>query len=192
MMSIIAVILYRNCPLAATAGEQGNSEYCRNNVKMKRFLIDAPEMVQNEQELWRQAGFDFVTSAETSATDAGVGIDVWARGNGCPLSTLLDFQALRVLVVQLRPKVVILKCSPSCIPPEFLQTAYSVRTASAATCDWLLATKLEAPLSEDMGALLSEQATAAFAESLYYYLLRDVFRETAEWCGHMSSVVGRM
>ena len=52
--------------------------------------------------------------------------------------------------------------------------------------------KLETPLSEDMGALLSEQATGAFAESLYYYLLRDVFRETAEWCGHMSSVVGRM
>ena len=30
----------------------------------------------------------------------------------------------------------------------------------------------------------------AVAGSLYRYLLLDVFRETAEWCGHMSSVVG--
>jgi hypothetical protein len=191
MMSIIAVILYRNCPLAATAGEQGNVEYCRNNVKMKRFLIDAPDMGQNEQELWRQAGFDFVTEAEPSA-GAKPGRDVWVRGTSCPLSSLLDFQVLGALAVELRPKVVILKCSSSCTPSEFLQTAYSVQIHSAGDCDWLLATKLEAPLSEDMGALLSEQATAAFAESLYYYLLRDVFRETAEWCGHMSSVVGRM
>jgi len=30
------------------------------------------------------------------------------------------------------------------------------------------------------------------AGAIYRYLLQDVFRETAEWCGHMSSVVGQM
>lgn len=97
-------------------------------------------------------------------------------------------------MVPLGPKVFMIKkeAKTSVAFPDDCRTGYSWKEYAAGPSSWILGSKLETPLSEDMGALLSEQATVAFAESLYYYLLRDVFRETAEWCGHMSSVVGRM
>jgi len=40
------------------------------------------------------------------------------------------------------------------------------------------------------GQLSREEQVKTVAGSVYRFLLQDVFRETAEWCGHMSSVVG--
>lgn len=40
------------------------------------------------------------------------------------------------------------------------------------------------------GNLPPEAQVKAVADSVYRFLLEDQFRETAEWCGHMSSVVG--
>ena len=147
---------------------------------MKRFVLFASGMSEAEQETWRQAWFDCVVATADN-------IDVVWVDRFC-------VQNLGVVLDSLGPKVFMVKklAETSCALPEDWRTVYSWKEYAAGPSSWILGSKLETPLSEDMGALLSEQATAAFAESLYYYLLRDVFRETAEWCGHMSSVVGRM
>ena len=154
---------------------------------MKRFLLLAPGMSATEQEIWRHTGFDCVTAIADN-------IDVVWIDRFCSSRSGAEEQVLGVLPDPLGSKVFMVKkqADTSFALPEDCRPVYSWKEYAAGPSSWILGSKLETPLSEDMGALLSEQATAAFAESLYYYLLRDVFRETAEWCGHMSSVVGRM
>ena len=154
---------------------------------MKRFVLLAPGMSEAEQEIWRHAGFDCV---EATADNIDV---VWVD-RFCSSSARADAKNLGVLLDPLGSKVFMVKkqLETTFAFADNWRTVYSWKEYAVGPVSWVLGSKLETPLSEDMGALLSEQATAAFAESLYYYLLRDVFRETAEWCGHMSSVVGRM
>lgn len=154
---------------------------------MKRFVLLAPGMSAAEQKIWQHAGFDCVV-----ATADNIDV-VWVDRLGSAsahaaaknLWELVDPRGAKVLMVKKQPETTFAL-------PEDWRTVYNWKEYAAGAASWVLGSKLETPLSEDMGALLSEQATDAFAESLYYYLLRDVFRETAEWCGHMSSVVGRM
>lgn len=55
---------------------------------------------------------------------------------------------------------------------------------------WItVGTSLEARLHEPAWLVYGEDWQKAMAETIYRHLLEDVFRETAEWCGHMSSVV---
>ena len=90
------------------------------------------------------------------------------------------------------PKILLLKTGASWLAPERLQAIYTMTEYGESPNGWLVGTKMEAPLPDDVGTLLCEQNIAALSETLYDCLLRDVFRETADWCGHMSSVVGRM
>ena len=76
--------------------------------------------------------------------------------------------------------------------PESWQEKYALRFYETGPECWLLGTKIEAPLPEGLGELLDDPHAETMAETFYYYLLQDLFRETAEWCGHMSSVVRRI
>ena len=142
---------------------------------MKQFGLFGPDLTATEQEIWRQAGFDPVL-AEAA--------DVAYLENVAQLMQLLDQRVM--------PKVILLKTGASWVVPEGLQTIYTMTEYGESTSHWIVGAKMGAPLPEDVGALLCEQNMVALSESLYYCLLRDVFRETADWCGHMSSVVGRM
>jgi hypothetical protein len=160
---------------------------------MKRFVLYAPGMVQPEQEIWQQAGFD-INSEGTEAFSAsqGAGIDaVWVV-NSSSLAPVSEEQAGWQKIYQLRPKLFILQTEKNGMLPDCWRESYALNEYGTGRNHWVVGTKIEAPLPDDMGALLSEKNTAALAEFFYYYLLRDVFRETADWCGHMSSVVGRM
>ena len=110
--------------------------------------------------------------------------DVAWLGNTVLLMQLLDQRMM--------PKIILLKTGASWMAPEHLQAIYTMREYGESPNRWLVGAKIEAPLPEDVGTLLCEQNMEALSETLYDCLLRDVFRETADWCGHMSSVVGRM
>ena len=142
---------------------------------MKRFKLFGPDLTATEQEIWRHAGFDPVL-AETA--------DVAWLDNAVLLMQLLDQQMM--------PKIILLKTGASWMEPERLQAIYTMTEYGESPNCWLVGAKIEAPLPEDVGTLLCELNIAALSEVLYDCLLRDVFRETADWCGHMSSVVGRM
>lgn len=55
-----------------------------------------------------------------------------------------------------------------------------------------IGTFLEVPLPEPIWEAYADQQEKAIADTVYRHLLHDIFRETAEWCGHMSSVVRPM
>jgi len=148
---------------------------------MKRFLAYAQDLGSEEQTLWEQAGFDLVTDEEAAILrEDGVTIDL----------ALLD--DLSSSLEQLDPKAFVAPMREIQTTPAQWSRKYELRLYGTSPQGWLIGTKAEAPLPDDWGNLLDEKNVAAFAESLYYYLLRDVFRETAEWCGHMSSVVRRL
>lgn len=142
---------------------------------MRRFKLFGPDLTAAEEEIWRKAGFDPVL-AEMA--------DVACLRNATLLIQLLDQRMM--------PKMILLKTGVSWVAPERLQAIYTMTEYGEGPNCWLVGTKMEAPLPEDVGTLLCEQNIAALSETLFDCLLRDVFRETADWCGHMSSVVGRM
>ena len=158
---------------------------------MKRFVLYAPGMAHLEQELWRQAGFDIIPDG-TEAFSAGAGPDAVWGGYCSSVATASEEQAGWQSTNQFRPKVFILQTEEIGMQPDCRVEGYALNEYGTGRNHWVVGTKIEAPMPDDMGALLSEKNAAALAEFFYYYLLRDVFRETADWCGHMSSVVGRM
>lgn len=146
---------------------------------MKRFALYGLGLTPTEQKLWQGAGFDF--SQETTAVD---------------LMLLLIDRMDQPIEVQrlseLRPKIFLVRGLTAKQLPEGWQSIYDIQTCDSGVHRWLFGSILESPLPKDVGDLLMEEAMPALSEGLYSCLLRDVFRETAEWCGHMSSVVGRM
>ena len=142
---------------------------------LKRFKLFGPDFTATEQEIWRQAGFD---SASAEATDVA-----WLEK-----ATLL----MPLLDQRMMAKIILIRTGTSWMAPERLLAIYTMTEYGKSPNGWLVGAKMEAPLPDDVGALLCEQNMEALSETLYDCLLRDVFRETADWCGHMSSVVGRM
>ena len=148
---------------------------------MKRFLAYARDLTVAERKIWEQAGFDIVT-ADAAAT----------CGEEDPPIDLALLGASEFLPESLTPKVFVVSAKTAGDASPDWQRRYEVRFYSAGAHGWIIGSKTETPPPNDWGVLLVEKNVAAFAESLYYYLLRDVFRETAEWCGHMSSAVRRL
>jgi hypothetical protein len=89
------------------------------------------------------------------------------------------------------PKLFCLPSSVAALMPSQWQ-AYTQQTVRVAGTDWIVGSKLEEPLPPAVTEYLAQQKTAELAAVVYIVILESVFRETAEWCGHMSSVVGRM
>ena len=146
---------------------------------MKRFTIYGVGLIPTEQKLWQGAGFDFAQEI----TDCDLMLLFIDR-----MDQLIEVQRL----TELRPKIFLVRGFSAEQLPEYWRSVYDIQTCGSGVHRWFFGTILESPLPKDIGDLLVEEATPALSEGLYSCLLRDVFRETAEWCGHMSSVVGRM
>jgi len=146
---------------------------------VKRFALYGLGLTPTEQKLWQGAGFDF--AQEPAAVDLMLlFID--------RMDQLIEVQRLS----ELRPKIFLVRGLSSEQLPECWRSVYDIQTCGSGVHRWVFGSILESPLPKDVGDLLMEEAMPALSEGLYSCLLRDVFRETAEWCGHMSSVVGRM
>ena len=132
---------------------------------MKKFIAWVSGMDQMQQELWQEAGFDIIQPERSNIVqDADI---IWLYPTNSRNSQMtIDFEDQQKLSY---PKVFFL-CK---------------RDASV-----LLS--LEEPLPTALLEYFTQQKTADLAAAVYMTLLESVFRETAEWCGHMSSVVGRM
>jgi hypothetical protein len=90
------------------------------------------------------------------------------------------------------PKVIVLAAPVPVLPAE-LSEAYRLYSWRADSFAFAIASRLEAQLAEPFwpayGPLTQPVAVKAVADVVYRHLLVDVFRETAEWCGHTFSVV---
>ena len=158
---------------------------------MKKFIAWARAMDQMQQTIWQEAGFDIIVSESGQTEGKSIqNADVlWLYAtNGLNSQLTIDIHD------QLKssyPKIFFL-CSRdlSTMPGHWSEYQQHIVIVDGIEC--LIGTKLEEPLPTSLLEYFAQQKTAELAAVVYMTLLESVFHETAEWCGHMSSVVGRM
>jgi hypothetical protein len=154
---------------------------------MKKFPIRVLGLDSDEMKIWRDAGFFIVQGPPFSADESASPELIWLSENvdsSCGYTDATEFRTSY-------PKLFFLHSSAASLMPPHWQ-AYTRQTVQVAGTDWIIGSKLEEPLPPAVAEYLAQQKTAELAAVLYIVILESVFRETAEWCGHMSSVVGRM
>lgn len=156
---------------------------------MKQFVLWAWMMHPVEQDIWRDAGFLVLPQHPGAAPEIAEPDVIWlsvAKGQSYQQTF-----GLENLLQQSHPKVFFL-CSRdrSIMPCHWSE--YQQHIIAVDGIEWLIGSKLEEALPTALADYFSQQKTADLAAVVYMTLLESVFRETAEWCGHMSSVVGRI
>ena len=158
---------------------------------MKKFIAWVSGMDQLKQTLWQEAGFDIIVperyqSEGTAIHNADI---IWLCSiNGMNIQPKID---LEDQLKKSYAKVFFLcKHDASIMPCHWSE--YQQHIVFVDGIEYLIGSKLEEPLPTALLEYFAQQKTAELAAVLYIVILESVFRETAEWCGHMSSVVGRM
>ncbi|MDR3562540.1 MAG: hypothetical protein P4N59_14050 [Negativicutes bacterium] len=156
---------------------------------MRRFSIYTPRGAAADTESWLDTGFREMAAGQTG--DDAERPDVIIANLG------RDDAGLCREVNALLPKVVVLLSEIAAGLPEQLEEQFRVHCWQKAGGFYVVGTSLEPALAEpEWGAYCSggeidaPQALKAVSDQIYRHLLADVFRETAEWCGHTFSVVG--
>jgi hypothetical protein len=155
---------------------------------MKKFPIRVLGLNSDEMKIWREAGFFIMPEPPSSSAESAPSELIWlsvnATGGSCECRIAAELHTAY-------PKLFFLPSSVAALMPSQWQ-AYTQQTVRVAGTDWIVGSKLEEPLPPAVTEYLAQQKTAELAAVVYIVILESVFRETAEWCGHMSSVVGRM
>ncbi|NLJ75882.1 MAG: hypothetical protein GX325_01305 [Peptococcaceae bacterium] len=161
---------------------------------MKKFTIAAPGCRnQGEANIWKETGF--ATAAHKPRDKRELGLDVFLcrqpRQGHLPTGTILS----------LLPKLIVIvnhKDGHISLPPDLLEI-YNQQSFSSRDLNFTIGSRLEGQVTvPDWNAagkgseITREEQIQAAAGAVYRFLLEDVIRETAEWCGHMSSVVGHL
>ena len=150
---------------------------------MKQFVLWAWLMPPDEQKIWRDAGFRIMPQLLGVAHESAEPDVIWI-GEALVQS---DWSA----GINVYPKLFVVYGKGCEQLPEHWQ-AYERQQVFVNGISCLIGSKLEEPLPTALMEYFAQQKTVDLAAVVYMTLLESVFRETAEWCGHMSSVVGRM
>jgi len=158
---------------------------------VKKFIAWVSGMNQLQQTIWQEAGFDIVVHecGQTEGSSIQNADILWLYAtSGMIIQPTID---LEVQLKKSYPKVFFLcKRDASIMPCHWSE--YQQHIVFVDGIEYLIGSKLEEPLPTALLEYFAQQRTAELAAVLYIVILESVFRETAEWCGHMSSVVGRM
>lgn len=157
---------------------------------MRRFIIVAPDCAGQDRNAWEDVGFKLVeTGAEL---DPGQRPDVvfwrWSQED-----SLLKWQSVKRLL----PKLYVTFGNHEISAPDTLSDIYKQQLIVVEGTYFTIGSRIQGKVDvpdweayRSNGQLPRTEQLKAVAGSIYRFLLQDVFRETAEWCGHMSSVVG--
>lgn len=160
---------------------------------MRRFTIVAPNSAMEDLCVWEDTGFRLV--------EAGIGDDPeqrpdvflwhWAQEEDIPVQMILS----------LLPELFVVVSAPGdkfTIPGELVDI-FSMQIITGDNILFTIGSRIQGLAAipdwdayRGHAAITREEQIKAVSGSIYRYLLEDVIRETAEWCGHMSSVVGQM
>lgn len=167
---------------------------------MRKFTVCAPGCARQDLAAWESEGFKAV-DLETGAAwenkiDNEIDVIFWFMEEK-------DSEANWQLVRRLLPKLYIIAGIKEAAAPFDLSEIYERQVIAGEGVYFTVGSKLQGKVAEPAweacragtsagGPLSRPEQIKIFAGSVYRYLLQDVFRETAEWCGHMSSVVGPM
>lgn len=171
----------------------GNNEYLRirGDPALRRFILEAASCRADVRKIWQDAGFQLGERQQAGSPLQRP--DLALRRFG-PEQGQDAWDELKDLL----PRVFVILSEQELSFPEDISAVYTRRSFAGRSGQvFTVGSTLEEMIAEpDWQAYhFGEQPAgteemAAVAGSLYQYLLRDLFRETAEWCGHMSSVVG--
>ena len=143
-------------------------------------------MEKEQEEIWRKAGFLVMPQGKVAASEMAEPDFIWL-GEEAAMPSLAEGIGWNSLY----PKLFVVHESVEEFMPMHWR-AYEQQSVFLNGSAWLIGSKLEDPLPTAFPDYFVQQKTADLAAVVYMTLLDSVFRETAEWCGHMSSVVGRM
>ncbi len=158
---------------------------------MRRFIMEASNCLEEDLRVWQDAGFQIA--------EPGLKQDPRQRPDLVILRHWPEQGQLAWTEIKhLFTRVLIIISEQEILFPEEVSTIYNRycfvgKSGLVFSIGSTLEGKIEEPDWE--AYRFGDQPTRteenkAVAGTLYRYLLLDVFRETAEWCGHMSSVVG--
>ena len=156
---------------------------------MKIFNLLSVGMAAEEQNIWCKAGFAVVDKLTLDLQETPP-IDLIWLAESPAISAKAMAQSVEG-VYHVYPKLFFLHGSSISHMPAHWQ-AYALQMVSVKGSTWMIGSKLEETLPTALLEYFLQQKTADLAAVVYMVLLESVFRETAEWCGHMSSVVGRI
>lgn len=153
---------------------------------MRRFTVYAPNCTKEDRNAWEDVSFQLVEMETLRDPEKRPDVVFW-RWSG-------DFEAMQKQVESILPKLYVIVSSNVLPAPDTLSAIYERQVICGESIYFTIGSKIEGKVSvPDWEACRSDGQLAqikAVAGTIYRYLLEDVFRETAEWCGHMSSVVG--
>lgn len=127
------------------------------------------------RQAWEAAGFHCLESNRPD--DIKPDALVWAGTDAVSLLSALSADKPKVFVITAR-----------CLPAD-LPEYYTLHFWQSGGQQITVGTMLETELAEPKWLAYEGDWQKALADTVFRHLLQDVFRETAEWCGHMSSVV---
>lgn len=163
---------------------------------MRQFTVYAPGCAGAELAAWEKEDFKITTGPEPGPppeTETDVVYWYWDGGEN-------NGGAKWEVVRRLRPKLFVIAAQQKITAvPGDLSAIYERQAIPGEKICFTIGSKLPEKVTAPdwqvvrQGVPLSRtEQVQVLAGAIYRYLLQDVFRETAEWCGHMSSVVGQM
>jgi hypothetical protein len=155
---------------------------------MKQFTIRDIGLNPEENQIWREAGFCLIKEPWFPSSEKAPPELIWLAD--CAIGGKFDDRIAEELRTSF-PKLFFVQHKAAALMPDHWQ-AYAQQMVRMADADWIVGSKLEEPLPPAVAEYMAQQKTADLAAVVYIVILESVFRETAEWCGHMSSVVGHM
>lgn len=160
---------------------------------MRRFTVIAPGSAGEYANAWEDTSFKLVEAGSWDDPEQWPDVFLWrwSKENDLPVKEILSLLPRLLVIISDRGEKIIV--------PEELSEVYSLQSFSGEDTGFTICSRLQGQVAVpqwdlygSQSAITREEQIKAAAGSIYRYLLEDVIRETAEWCGHMSSVVGHM
>jgi hypothetical protein len=160
---------------------------------MRRFTIVAPNSAMEDLCAWEDTSFKLVEKGTWDEPEQRPDVFLWhwAKEEDMPVQMILS----------LLPKLYIVVSAPGdkvTIPGE-LAGIFSMQIITGNGVLFTVGSRLQGLAAiPDWDAyrghadITRDEQIKSVSGSIYRYLLEDVIQETADWCGHMSSVVGQM
>lgn len=160
---------------------------------MRRFTVVAPNSDREYVSAWEDTSFKLVDNGTWDDPEQGPDVFLWrwSQKKDMPVQMILSlFPKLYVIISTPGDKVTI---------PGELADIFSLHIITGDSIHFTIGSRIQGEAAvpdwaayRSHAAITREEQIKAVSGSIYRYLLEDVIRETAEWCGHMSSVVGQM
>ncbi|MFX4263602.1 hypothetical protein ACOBQJ_15560 [Pelotomaculum propionicicum] len=161
---------------------------------MRRFKVVKSDCAGEYTGAWEDTSFKLVDAGSWDDREQRPDVFLWhwsKEKNDLPVQEVLSLLPRLLVIISNRGENITV--------PEELIEVYNLQSFAGEDTSFTICSRLEGEVAvpdwdlyKSSSTITREEQIKAAAGSIYRFLLEDVIRETAEWCGHMSSVVGHM